>query len=276
MIRRGNKGDQVRELQALLNSKGFGPISNDGIFGRGTEAAVKKAQRSLGLSADGIVGPATKAALLGEKFSSKKSITMADLVALFPTVSKQTYRLKGGQTPGQPNGVRLSARVVGSDSINCTQFTTWIVSQAFETRWTSDQWARWQNTGVQKKIGKIPDYGSRVVLDWGIATTAPVRGVWLVQYLTKTGGHSMLIVDHDPETDKILTLEANSYYGLDGVGWAEIGNLRAVPNPGPNWKDRVSQTWKSRIDSKFGIHAARLNVDAKSVQDWLQEGEDKP
>ena len=247
MIRRGDSGEKVIQLQALLNSKGFGPISNDGIFGKGTESALKRAQTASGLTSDGIFGPATRAALMGEISQMKKSVSMDELVELFPTVDKQTYRLKGGQTPGQPNGVRLSARVVGSDSINCTQLTTWIVSQAFKTRWTFDQWARWQNTGVQKKTGRIPDYGARVVLDWGIATTAPARGVWLVQYFTKTGGHSMLVVDHDPETDKILTLEANSYYGLDGVGWAEIGNLRDVPNPGPNWVDKVSQTWKSRI-----------------------------
>lgn len=276
MIKRGHRGPEVQQLQALLNLKGFGPISNDGIYGRGTEAAVLKAQRAYGLIQDGIAGPETKLALLDEEFGAKESIQMSDFAALFPEVSDQRYSLKHGQTPSQPNGVRLSSRVVGKETINCTQFTTWIVSRAFNTRWTSDQWARWQNTGRQKKIAQIPDYGPRVALDWGIATTAPVRGVWLVQYFTKTGGHSLIIVDHDPETDRILTLEANSYYGLDGVGWADIGNLRDIANPGPNWKDRVSQTWKSRIDSKVGIHAARLNIDAKSVQEWLQRGEQKP
>lgn len=61
LLVRGNKGDAVEELQKLL---GFGPKDADAIFGPKTEAAVKKAQKSLGLVADGKVGRSTWAALL--------------------------------------------------------------------------------------------------------------------------------------------------------------------------------------------------------------------
>ena len=118
-------------------------------------------------------------------------------------------------------------------------------------------------------VPRVPGYGPSVAMDWGIATTAPGRGVWLVQYFTATGGHSMLVVDHN-EDDKILTLEANSAYGLDGAGWGEIGNLRDVPNPGLRWMDSVTQTWESRMDGKVGVHAARLAVDPASVKRWLK------
>jgi len=57
-LKRGSRGSQVRELQTLLNKTGE-RLSTDGIFGRGTEAAVKRFQQSQGLSADGVVGPAT-------------------------------------------------------------------------------------------------------------------------------------------------------------------------------------------------------------------------
>ena len=53
VLRKGDKGDRVRELQVKLN------IHADGDFGSTTEAAVKEFQRKNGLEADGVVGPAT-------------------------------------------------------------------------------------------------------------------------------------------------------------------------------------------------------------------------
>lgn len=59
----GSKGAQVTALQSALNSLGFNAGAADGIFGNGTKAAVVAFQASKGLTADGIVGPATGAAL---------------------------------------------------------------------------------------------------------------------------------------------------------------------------------------------------------------------
>jgi peptidoglycan hydrolase-like protein with peptidoglycan-binding domain len=55
--------DAVKELQQLLDADGFG-LDVDGLFGRNTEAAVKRFQREQGLDDDGVVGPLTWAALL--------------------------------------------------------------------------------------------------------------------------------------------------------------------------------------------------------------------
>lgn len=55
MVKRGAKGNITRLIQERLNSVGF-KLSIDGIFGGGTENAVKVFQRNRGLSADGIVG----------------------------------------------------------------------------------------------------------------------------------------------------------------------------------------------------------------------------
>lgn len=54
-VRRGARGNITRLIQERLNSVGFN-ISTDGIFGSGTEKAVKVFQRNRGLGADGIVG----------------------------------------------------------------------------------------------------------------------------------------------------------------------------------------------------------------------------
>ena len=56
-IRRGDRGDDVKQAQAKLK------IKADGIFGSGTEAKMREFQRAKGLVGDGIVGPKTWAAL---------------------------------------------------------------------------------------------------------------------------------------------------------------------------------------------------------------------
>lgn len=61
VIRRGAKGDPVRELQALLR---LGNTTGVGEFGPRTEAAVVAFQKSRGLVADGVVGLSTWTALL--------------------------------------------------------------------------------------------------------------------------------------------------------------------------------------------------------------------
>lgn len=57
-VKRGARGNITRLIQERLNSVGF-HISTDGIFGGGTENAVKVFQRNRGLSADGVVGKNT-------------------------------------------------------------------------------------------------------------------------------------------------------------------------------------------------------------------------
>ena len=58
-----SSGAAVVALQQALQAKGFSAGAVDGLFGPGTEAAVLAFQKSDGLAADGIVGPATATAL---------------------------------------------------------------------------------------------------------------------------------------------------------------------------------------------------------------------
>ena len=53
VLRRGSKGEEVKQLQKALG------IAADGIFGAGTEAVVKKFQQDNGLDYDGVVGRKT-------------------------------------------------------------------------------------------------------------------------------------------------------------------------------------------------------------------------
>ena len=58
-MRVGSKGETVKLVQTKLG------LTADGVFGPGTERAVKAWQSANGLAADGIVGPASLKKMLG-------------------------------------------------------------------------------------------------------------------------------------------------------------------------------------------------------------------
>lgn len=62
-LKKGVRGDDVRELQTLLTACGFDAGAVDGIFGSATESAVRAFQAAQGLTVDGICGAATWTAL---------------------------------------------------------------------------------------------------------------------------------------------------------------------------------------------------------------------
>jgi hypothetical protein len=59
----GAVGAFVKTVQGLCAARGY-PVTIDGSFGPGTEAAVKHAQAAAGISQDGVVGPLTWPALI--------------------------------------------------------------------------------------------------------------------------------------------------------------------------------------------------------------------
>ena len=57
------RGDDVRELQRMLNALGFDCGKQDGLYGPWTDAALRLFQRNVGDEPDGIVGPHTLSVL---------------------------------------------------------------------------------------------------------------------------------------------------------------------------------------------------------------------
>lgn len=62
-LRQGDSGEEVKAVQKKLKQWGYYDGEVDGIFGSGTKKAVIKFQQKNGLTADGIVGEKTAAAL---------------------------------------------------------------------------------------------------------------------------------------------------------------------------------------------------------------------
>ena len=72
VLKKGDRGPAVAKVQRWLNQP------DDGIFGRGTRAAVKRFQRRQGLTPDGVVGPATWAALKrGHRAAKRRAASTA-------------------------------------------------------------------------------------------------------------------------------------------------------------------------------------------------------
>lgn len=62
-LKPGDTGPQVKTLQQALAALGYSAGKPDGIYGASTQNAVERFQVAKGLGEDGIVGPATLAAL---------------------------------------------------------------------------------------------------------------------------------------------------------------------------------------------------------------------
>lgn len=78
----GSRGDNVKQLQNMLNALDYNCGTADGIFGNVTLLMVKKFQKEHNLSDDGIVGPATQAALQ----SASKLITKSRKVKVIASL----------------------------------------------------------------------------------------------------------------------------------------------------------------------------------------------
>lgn len=62
-MKMGSTGEDVRQLQEMLNALGYSCGTADGLFGNRTHAAVVVFQKHNGLTVDGVVGPKTWKAL---------------------------------------------------------------------------------------------------------------------------------------------------------------------------------------------------------------------
>lgn len=86
-IREGSSGNSVKEAQCRLNLAGA-KLTVDGKFGAKTAQAVRDFQQSKGLQVDGVVGPATWAALTAGQGGSSNASDRAQKVIDFAAAQK--------------------------------------------------------------------------------------------------------------------------------------------------------------------------------------------
>jgi len=116
LLKRGSRGSDVKRLQQRLNDLNYGCGTADGIYGGGTEEAVRKFQRVNGLAVDGVAGPNTQRKLYGSgaeendgsgdvdsDFTLTRTLEKGSIGTDVKTVQKRLNQL--GFDCGAPDGI---------------------------------------------------------------------------------------------------------------------------------------------------------------------------
>ena len=129
VLKKGSKGDEVVTLQKKLKQWGYYDGAVDGIFGSGTEKAVKYFQRKNGLTADGVVGSKTAAAL-GMTLSGSGSAAAVD------SSSDRNVRLLAaciyGESRGEPYKGQVAVGAVILNRVKSSKFPNSIAGVIYQ------------------------------------------------------------------------------------------------------------------------------------------------
>ena len=117
LLRKGDKGDDVKLLQHRLNILGS-QLAEDGIWGVQTDSAVRGYQYRAGLTVDGIVGAKTKAALIKDAILARAAEIGAYLVKHKWHYQDKTYRAKSTFD---------ATRKLEHPGATCSHYVSWVL-----------------------------------------------------------------------------------------------------------------------------------------------------
>lgn len=128
VLKSGSTGAQVRTLQTKLKNWGYYRGTIDGIYGSGTKAAVIKFQKKNGLTADGIVGARTAAAL-GMKLSASSSTNSGYASSDVYLLAKLVY----GEARGEPYTGQVAVAAVVLNRVKSSKFPNTIAGVIYQS-----------------------------------------------------------------------------------------------------------------------------------------------
>ena len=210
--------------------------------------------------------PAPAAPIL--RGNTRLPVAESALTALLPTFSDYTYNLQSVKYPWPIPGVSLP--LAPPKLINCCTFVEALLVRAWANihgaalAWNSRRHA-------QMMISSGDDLFSPVtaMIESEMATAVPPGQPptsWCVAqgWKSSTSGHTFIILARHAPTDRVLTLEANQAYSLNGVGYRNFGNLRNFPGcrpPARWWENAAAPLWRDIVARcAGGLRLAKLNV----------------
>ena len=117
LLRKGDKGDDVKLLQHWLNILGW-QLTEDGIWGVQTDSAVRGYQYRAGLTVDGIVGAKTRAALIRDAILARAAEIGAYMVKHKWHYQDKTYRAKS---------TWAATKALSKPGSSCSHFVSWVL-----------------------------------------------------------------------------------------------------------------------------------------------------
>ena len=126
--KRGSSGSEVRKIQEKLKRWGYYSGSIDGVYGSGTEAAVKKFQRANGLKADGIAGKATLNAM-GINSSSSSSGTGGSSSNELALLSRVVY----SEARGEPYVGQVAVAAIVLNRVSHSSFPNSVAGVVYQS-----------------------------------------------------------------------------------------------------------------------------------------------
>lgn len=121
--RRGSSGNEVRQIQEKLKRWGYYNGAVDGVYGSKTEAAVKSFQKKNGLTADGIAGKKTLAAMGINSSSSSSSGNDLNLL------SKVVY----AEARGEPYSGQVGVAAVVLNRVSSSSFPNTVAGVVYQS-----------------------------------------------------------------------------------------------------------------------------------------------
>ena len=130
MMKRGDRGWDVAAMQYILARRGYPPGAIDAVFGPMTDTALRNFQRALGLSADGLAGPATIAGLRHGSATRGTTPVVNGPVRLLrpvpgPIGDRFGARRKGGRTHTGIDFPVQAGTQIGAAGAGVTEFAGW-------------------------------------------------------------------------------------------------------------------------------------------------------
>lgn len=259
LLQQGSSGADVKAWQAVLRLDGFASTVNaDGVYGSKTTAATKAWQKQRGLTADGKVGPATRAKIGTLPVQDKPVAVPAPVAtASLPTTHAGLKPLTGSrllQNGSTGADVKAWQAILRLDGFGSTVTADGVYGA--KTVAATKAWQTQRGIGADGKVG--PGTRAKIGSPAVKAATAAAPAAAVKAPAQTTPAPSALTLDKFPDpSPKARTLQKGSK-GEDVKSWQRI--LIAMGYPmgtfGPN---------KDGVDGDFG---ATADKQTRAFQQW--------
>jgi hypothetical protein len=191
----------------------------------------------------------------------------SDILKTLDSFKGFKYSLNDSKYPWQLANCELSLSPPAQ--INCCTFVAALLAKTWRDKYEYD--FPWGIINHSKMMTYVPsnDYFSPIntLIELKMASKANEHSIhthpWIVvQGWEKKwyGGHTFIICDYHYSTEKVLILESNNDFKLNGVGFRGIGNITDNKIPEKWWENDSVWTW-GQVKATYPLmKLASLNV----------------